>query len=115
MTKESSRTMRTLIVDDEALGRDVVRHMLKRHSDIDVVGEAANGVQALAEIRLRRPDLVFLDIRMPKLGGLDLLESLDGDAPPAIVFVTAHDEYAVKAFERCALDYLLKPFDQERF
>jgi two-component system LytT family response regulator len=115
MTGENSRILRTLIVDDEPLGRDVVRHMLKQHVDVDVVGEASNGVQALAEIRLRRPDLVFLDIRMPKLDGLDLIESLDAEAPPAIVFVTAHDEYAVRAFERCALDYLLKPFDQERF
>jgi two-component system, LytTR family, response regulator len=115
MNSAGSPTLRTLIVDDEALGRDVVRHMLKRHVDIEVVGEAANGVQALAGIREHHPQLVFLDIRMPKLGGLDLLESLDAEAPPAIVFVTAHDEYAVKAFERCALDYLLKPFDQERF
>lgn len=115
MISDLPKTLRTLIVDDETLGREVVRHMLKKHADIEVVGEAANGVQALAEIRLRKPTLVFLDIRMPKLGGLDVIESLDHDAPPAIVFVTAHDEYAVRAFERCALDYLLKPFDQERF
>jgi two-component system LytT family response regulator len=105
----------TLIVDDEFHGRDVVRHMLKAHPDVTIVGEAANGVRALEEIRALRPDLVFLDIRMPKLGGMELVDALDTAVPPVIVFVTAHDNYAVQAFERCAFDYLLKPFDQERF
>jgi two-component system LytT family response regulator len=108
-------TLRTLIVDDEFHGRDVVRHMLKSHPDVTIVGEAANGTRALEEIRTQHPDVVFLDIRMPKLGGMELVDALETDVPPVIVFVTAHDSYAVQAFERCAFDYLLKPFDQERF
>lgn len=108
-------TLRALIVDDEIHSRDVVRHMLKHHPDILIVGEAANGARALDEIRAKRPDVVFLDIRMPKLGGIELVDALQEKAPPVIVFVTAHDTYAVQAFQRCAFDYLLKPFDQERF
>lgn len=107
--------IRALIVDDEFHGRDVVRHMLQRHADITVTGEAANGARALEMIRTQRPDLVFLDIRMPKLGGMELVDALGSEAPPVLVFITAHDSYAVEAFQRCAFDYLLKPFDQERF
>lgn len=107
--------LRALVVDDESHGRDVVKHMLKRHADIVVVGEAANGVQALQEVRSKRPDLVFLDIRMPKLNGLDLVDALAMEMPPVVVFVTAHDAHALQAFERNAFDYLLKPFHQERF
>jgi two-component system, LytTR family, response regulator len=110
-----SPPLRVLIVDDESFGRDVVRHMLRSHADVTIVGEAANGTRALEEIRAKRPDLVFLDINMPKMNGLEILAALAKENPPAIVFTTAHDEYAVQAFERCALDYLLKPFDQERF
>lgn len=115
MSQPEPSAIRVLIVDDEPLGRDVVRHMLQFHPDVVVVGEAANGVKALEEIAAKEPDLVFLDIRMPKMGGLDLLQSLSTDTPPVVIFTTAHDEYAVQAFERCALDYLLKPFDRERF
>lgn len=111
----ASANLRALIVDDEPHGRDVVRHMLGRHADVTILGEAAHGLRALEEIRTHRPDVVFLDIRMPKLNGLDLVDTLAGELPPAIVFTTAHDTYAVQAFERCAFDYLLKPFDQERF
>jgi len=89
--------------------------MLKSHPDITIVGEAANGASALKEIKSKQPDLVFLDIRMPKLSGIDLVDTLKTAAPPVIVFITAHDAYAVAAFQRCAFDYLLKPFDQERF
>ncbi|HEY9154606.1 MAG TPA: response regulator [Opitutaceae bacterium] len=114
MSGESPK-LSALVVDDEIHGRDVVKHMLKAHADITVVGEAANGAQALQEIRAKRPDIVFLDIRMPKRTGLELADALATDTPPVIVFVTAHDGYAVQAFERSAFDYLLKPFDQERF
>lgn len=117
MNPPAPTPLRTLIVDDEPLGRDVVRHMLQYHPDIVVVGEAANGVKALEEIRSKQPHLVFLDIKMPKMGGLEVLQSLSSEAvlAPVVIFTTAYDEYAVQAFERCALDYLLKPFDQERF
>lgn len=114
MTAETL-ALRALIVDDEIHSRDVVRHMLKSHPDITVVGEAANGVSALEEIKTKQPELVFLDIRMPKLSGIDLVDTLKTAVPPVIVFITAHDAYAVAAFQRCAFDYLLKPFDQERF
>lgn len=117
MTSAASPTLRILIVDDEPLGRDVVRYLLKSHPDTTVVGEAANGLKALEEIRAKRPDLVFLDIKMPKLGGLEVLQTLasEGTAAPVVVFTTAYDEYAIEAFNRYALDYLLKPFDQDRF
>jgi len=106
---------RALVVDDEVHGREVVKHMVRAHSDFSLIGEAANGVRALEEIRAKRPDVVFLDIRMPKLTGLALLDALAAELPPAVVFVTAHDTYAVAAFERYTLDYLLKPIDQDRF
>ena len=86
-----------------------------RVPDITVIGEAGNGKTALEEICVHRPDLVFLDIRMPRLGGIELVDALGANAPPVIVFITAHEAHAVQAFERCAFDYLLKPFDQERF
>lgn len=107
--------IRTLIVDDESHGRDVVRLMLARHTDVEIVGEAATGLRALEEIRARRPDLVFLDVRMPRLDGMQLMEKLGSDAPPVTVLITAHDGYAVEAFARSAFDYLLKPFDHSRF
>lgn len=112
---DAAVTLRAVIVDDEMHGRDVVRHMLRRHADVEIVGEAGNGERALEEIRARRPDLAFLDVRMPRLGGMELIDALGEDAPPVVVFITAHDAYAVQAFERRAFDYLLKPFDQERF
>ena len=115
MNTPETTTLRVLIVDDEPLGRDVVRHMLQCHRDVVVVGEAANGVKALEEIRAKQPDVVFLDIKMPKLGGLELLKALPTESAPVVVFTTAYNEYAVQAFERYALDYLLKPLEQERF
>lgn len=113
--KSDPPTLHVLIVDDERHGRDVVRHMLKRHPEFIVVGEATNGLQAREEIQAKQPHLIFLDISMPKLSGMELAKSLQTGSPSVIVFVTAHDSYAVQAFERCAFDYLLKPFDQERF
>lgn len=108
-------TITALIVDDEPLGRDLVRHMLVAHRDIRVVAECADGEKALAAIKRHAPQLVLLDVKMPRLDGLALLQRLDPATRPLIVFITAHDAYALRAFQEHALDYLLKPFDQERF
>ena len=106
---------RVLIVDDEVHGRDVVRHMLRDYADFVIAGEAANGAEAVDLMISLRPDIVFLDVQMPKLNGMDVLERVGDAAPGVVIFVTAHDRYAIDAFRHCALDYLLKPFDQERF
>ncbi|HJV89030.1 MAG TPA: LytTR family DNA-binding domain-containing protein [Holophagaceae bacterium] len=105
--------LRALIVDDEDLGRAVVREHLTAHADIEVVGEAGNGFEALKLAAELKPDLLFLDIQMPKLDGFEVLELLEGD--PAVVFVTAFDQHALKAFDAHAVDYLLKPFSKDRF
>src|ERR1700729_2224681 len=104
-----------MIVDDESLARSNVALLLRLHPEIEIVGEYGSGVEALAEIRNSRPDLVFLDVQMPECDGFDVLEMLGRDLPPAVVFVTAYDQYALRAFESGALDYLLKPFDNARF
>jgi two-component system, LytTR family, response regulator len=106
---------RVLIVDDEPLAREGVRIHLEDQSDFEVVGEAGNGEEAVAAIRELRPDVVFLDIQMPGLDGFGVLTALAGETLPQIVFVTAYDQFALQAFEAHALDYLLKPFDEERF
>lgn len=111
----SSRTIRTLIVDDEALARQLLRTFLAEHPDFEIVGEAANGVDAVTQILQHHPDLVFLDIRMPLLDGLKVVRNLPPEQIPIIVYVTAFDQFALEAFELDAIDYLLKPFDQERF
>jgi two-component system, LytTR family, response regulator len=105
----------TLIVDDEVLARQRIRNLLRDRVEFEVIGECANGRQALSAIRRRAPDLVFLDVQMPDLDGFGVLEELAPDQLPVIIFVTAYDQYAVRAFEFHALDYLLKPFDDERF
>ena len=107
--------LRAIIVDDERLGRQKIRAMLAAHDDVSVVAECANGADAAAEIRRQEPDLVFLDVQMPGGDGFDVLRKLRRGALPAIVFVTAHDEYALRAFDVNAVDYLLKPFDRRRF
>ncbi len=107
--------IRTLIVDDEPLARERVRTLLEAEPDIEIVGECGDGLEALATIRRERPELVFLDIQMPELDGLAMLGQLLPEERPAVVFVTAYDQYAIKAFEVHALDYLLKPYDAERF
>ncbi len=107
--------MRTLLVDDEPLARQRLRTLLQRESDVDVVAECGDGEQAVAAIAEHRPDLVFLDVQMPLLDGFDVLESLEPEERPVVVFVTAYDQYALRAFEVHALDYLLKPFDRDRF
>jgi two-component system, LytTR family, response regulator len=111
----SERKISALIADDEALGRQLIRRMLCPHADVQVVAECNDGEKALAAIKRHRPALVFLDIQMPKLNGLAVLQRLDVQSRPLVVFITAYDAYAIKAFEAQALDYLLKPFDQDRF
>ncbi len=105
--------MKAVIVDDEPLARQIVREFLSHHPEIHIVGECANGFEAVKTITELKPELLFLDIQMPKLNGFEVLELIDHDL--AVVFTTAHDEFALKAFEVHAADYLLKPFSQERF
>jgi two-component system, LytTR family, response regulator len=112
---EQPRSIRAMIVDDEPLARSNVALLLRLHPEIEIVSQCASGMEALAGIRQARPDLVFLDVEMPECDGFDVLEMLGGDLPPAVVFVTAYDKYALRAFEAGALDYLLKPFDNGRF
>jgi two-component system LytT family response regulator len=107
--------IRTLIVDDEPLAREGVRLMIEGDDDIEVVGEARDGTSALKAIRALRPALVFLDVQMPGLTGIEVLDQTDAAWMPVVVFVTAYDQYAIQAFERSAIDYVLKPFDDERF
>jgi two-component system LytT family response regulator len=108
--------MKALIIDDEDLARAVVREHLAAHPDVEVVAECANGFEALKAAAQFQPDLIFLDIQMPKLDGFEVLELLEADGKrPAVVFVTAYDQHALRAFEAHAVDYLLKPFSKERF
>ncbi len=107
--------IRALVVDDEPLARSNVTVLLRRDPDVDLLGECSSGIEALAQIRCMQPDLLFLDVQMPECDGFDVLELLGSATPPAIVFVTAYDQYALRAFEAGALDYLLKPFDDARF
>jgi two-component system LytT family response regulator len=107
--------VRAVVVDDEPAARDAVRTLLAEHHGIHLVGEAGNGADAVAVLRSTRPDLVFLDIEMPDEDGFGVLERLGGDVPRGVVFVTAHDQHAIRAFEVHALDYLLKPFGRPRF
>lgn len=106
--------IRILIVDDEPPARRKLKGFLADHQDMAVIGEAGNGVEALQAIRRHKPDLVFLDIQMPEVSGLEMLRQLEAAERPLIVFVTAYDQYAVEAFEVHAIDYLLKPFDRQR-
>jgi two-component system, LytTR family, response regulator len=107
--------IRALVVDDESWARRNLTVLLRRDPDIGTVVECESGLQAIEEIRKSKPDLVFLDVQMPGCGGFDVLELLGSDLPSTIIFVTAYDEYALRAFEAGALDYLLKPFDDARF
>lgn len=106
-------TIRTLIIDDEPLARELIRSYLKDFSNVEIIGECANGFEGLKAIQEHDPDVIFLDIEMPKVTGLEMLELIDNT--PIVVFTTAYQEYAIKAFEMNALDYLLKPFTKERF
>ena len=111
----TSEKIRALIVDDEPLAREGIRLMLQRDADVEIVGEAADGGTALKAIRALKPQLLFLDVQMPVKNGIQVLDELDEEVPPVVIFVTAYDQYAIQAFERSALDYLLKPFDDDRF
>jgi len=113
--EESRAIVRTVIVDDEPLARTNLRVLLRPYRHIEIVGEPGSGLAALEQIRGTKPDLVFLDVQMPECDGFDVLEMLGRDVPPAVIFVTAYDQYALRAFEAGALDYLLKPFDNARF
>lgn len=107
--------LRVLVVDDEPLVREGIRDLLSREVDVRMLGEARNGEEAVQRIRELRPDLVMLDVQMPGMDGLAVVAALTPEERPAIVFVTAHSEYAIRAFDLHAVDYLLKPFDAERF
>ena len=112
---ERARKIRVLVVDDEPLARSNLIVLLQRDPEIEIVSECGSGMEAVSEIRSQKPDLVFLDVQMPECDGFDVLELLGMGLLPDVVFVTAYDQYALRAFEAGALDYLLKPFDNDRF
>jgi two-component system, LytTR family, response regulator len=113
--ERGSGKIRVLIVDDEALARSNLTVLLRLDPEIEIVGECDSGDEALKQIRALKPELVFLDVQMPECDGFDVLELLGNDVPPATIFVTAYDQYALRAFDAGALDYILKPFDNARF
>ena len=102
-----------LIIDDEPLARELLREFLQQHEDLTLIGECSKGKEAVDKIDELKPDLIFLDVQMPGMNGFDVLDEITHD--PFVIFTTAYDQYAIKAFERNAVDYLLKPIDQERF
>jgi two-component system LytT family response regulator len=108
-----SQKSRCVIVDDEKLARDLLREFLEPFPDMEIVGEAANGPDAVALIDKVKPDLLFLDVQMPGMTGFDVLDEIEHE--PYVIFITAYDQYAIQAFEKNAVDYLLKPLDEERF
>jgi len=108
-------SLRVMIVDDEPLAREKLRTLLAKEQDLEIVGECRDGAEAVSTIARIAPDLVFLDVQMPEIDGFGVLEALEPRSLPAIIFVTAYDQYALKAFDVHALDYLLKPFDRARF
>lgn len=109
------KRIRTLIVDDEQIARSRIRKLVAEDPDIDLIGECSNGAEAVTMIKDKSPDLVFLDIQMPDLDGFGVIDKLDPNKAPFIIFATAYHEYALKAFDVHAIDYLLKPFDDDRF
>lgn len=112
MSKIEPKKLRTVVVDDEELARQVLRELLQAHKEIEVVAECKNGLEAVKAVAEHKPDLLFLDVQMPKLTGFDVLELVGPGVP--VIFVTAYDEYAMKAFEVHAMDYLLKPVGKDR-
>lgn len=109
------RTLRVVIADDEPLARQHIADRLGHEENVEVVGTAADGVDAIATIRRAKPDIVFLDVQMPGATGLDVVDTIGAEEMPATIFVTAYDRYALQAFDVAAVDYLVKPFDDERF
>ncbi len=107
--------IKTIIVDDEPLAREKLRGFLENEADIEIIGECRDGREALETIESEKPDLVFLDVQMPEMDGFEVLDNLEPQNLPTVVFVTAYDQYAIKAFDVHAVDYLLKPFDRQRF
>ena len=107
--------IRTLVVDDEPIARERIMSLLQQETDVEVIGECSDGGQAVSAINQQSPDLVFLDVQMPGTDGFGVIQNIGADRMPTVVFVTAYDEYALKAFEVHALDYLLKPFGKDRF
>ena len=108
-------TIRAAIVDDEPLARRRIRNLLTGERDVEVVAECANGKEAIESLEASSPDVLFLDIQMPEIDGFDVLQAIGVGHVPVVIFVTAYDQFALRAFEAHALDYLLKPFDDERF
>ena len=109
------RSIRTIVVDDEPAARSRIARLLGQDPELDVIAECRNGAEALEAVRKHRPDLMFLDVQMPQMSGFEVVSGVSRDRMPFVVFVTAHDRYALKAFDVDAVDYLLKPFDDERF
>jgi two-component system LytT family response regulator len=107
--------IRALIVDDEPFARRRVAQLLAEHPEVEIIGECADGVEAVHAIETLAPDLVFLDVQMPEMDGFEVLAALDAEHMPAVVFATAFDDFALRAFNANAVDYLLKPFNAERF
>ena len=105
--------MKTIIIDDEPLARNIVKEYLQKFTGLELVSECKDGFEGIKAIQQYQPDLIFLDIQMPKINGFEMLELIEN--PPSVIFTTAFDEYAIKAFESNAIDYLLKPFSKERF
>ena len=112
---QASAPLTVLIVDDEPMARATLRSLLESEPGVQLLGECSNGAEALASLRQARPDLIFLDVEMPGMNGFEVIEALDQENPPLVVFTTAYDRYAIEAFGVHAVDYLLKPFDDERF
>ncbi len=115
MRDAASTKIRVLIVDDEPLARRRIKSLLAHESNIDVIGECSDGSKAVSSISELTPDLVFLDVQMPAMDGFDVIKTIGPERMPTVIFVTAYDQYALKAFEVNAIDYLLKPFDRRRF
>src|ERR1700682_708620 len=105
--------MKIIIIDDEPLARSIIKEYLQYHSELELIAECNDGFEGVKAIQQLEPDLIFLDIQMPKINGFEMLELIE--EPPAVIFTTAFDEFAIKAFESNAIDYLLKPFNKERF
>ncbi len=115
MADETAPALRVLVVDDEDLARQRLKALLARRADFELVGECANGAEAVRDIALLKPDLVLLDVQMPELDGFDVISEIGADRMPTVIFVTAFDDYAIDAFDVGAVDYMLKPVDEDRF